>query len=132
MTSRTSKVVALAAVLAASIPAAALAHDRDHDWDRDGARPPVAWIPEVPQPVYAPAPAYPGAAPAPYWREGGWRERRVHELRAELRALDAQRADAYARSGGNPWRMRRFDRWYAFRRAELERRLSEVGYVAWR
>ncbi|HET7825206.1 MAG TPA: hypothetical protein VFK90_07725 [Anaeromyxobacter sp.] len=132
MTSRTSKLVALAAVLAASIPAAALAHDRDDDCDRDGARPPVAYAPPVPQPVYAPAPAYPQYAPMSYWREGGWRARRIHELREELRALDARRAEVYARSGGNPWRMRRFDSWYAFRRAELERRLSDLAYVAWR
>jgi hypothetical protein len=138
MTSRTSKLVALAAVLAASIPAAALAHDRDGD--RDGARPPVAYLPPAPQPVYAPAPAYPVYAPAPaypvnapapYYREG-WRARRIHELREELRTLDARRAEVYARSGGNPWRMRRFDSWYAVRRAELERRLSELAYVAWR
>jgi hypothetical protein len=129
MTSRISK-LAVAAVLAASVPAAALAHDCDGD--HDGARPPVAWAPAAPQPVYAPAPAYPIAAPSPYWREGGWRERRIHELRAELRALDARRADEYARLGANPWRLHRFDRWYAFRRAELERRLSELAYVAWR
>jgi hypothetical protein len=129
MTSRTSKLVALAAVLAASVPAAALAHDRDGDCD--GARPPVAYLPPAAQPVYAPAPAYPVNAPAPYYRDG-WRARRIHELREELRALDARRAEVYARSGGNPWRMRRFDSWYAVRRADLERRLSELAYVAWR
>jgi hypothetical protein len=129
MTSRFSKLF-VAAVLASSVPAAALAHDDDCDHgDRDRDHRPVVFVP--PAPVYAPVNGYP-APYAVYGREGGWRERRVHELRAELRELDARRAEAYERFGGNPWRLRRFDRWYAFRRAEIERRLNELAYVAWR
>jgi hypothetical protein len=132
MTSLARK-LAVAAVLASSIPAAALAHDGDCDrGDRDGDHRPALYVPPVAlPPAYAPVNEYPAPA-APYYREGGWRGRRIHELRAELRELDARRAEAYARYGGNPWRLRRFDRWYAFRRAELERRLNELAYVAWR
>jgi hypothetical protein len=135
MTSRTSKLV-VAAVLASSIPAAALARDCDHE---EHAAPHAVYVPTAaPPPVYAPAPAY---APAPVysapvaarqWREGAWRERRIHELRTELRDLDAQRAEVYARYARNPGRLHRFDRWYTVRRAELERRLNELAYVAWR
>jgi hypothetical protein len=124
-----AKKIALASVLAASIPAAALAHDDDCD---RGPGPGVYVPPVAPPPAYAPVNGYPAPA-APYtWREGAWRGRRIHELRAELRELDARRAEAYARFGGNPWRLRRFDRWYAFRRAQIERRLDELAYYAWR
>lgn len=131
MTSRTSKLV-FAAVLASSLPAAALARDCDHDHDRD--RPPV----------YAPQPAYPTPpAPAPdrwqdgTWRDGSrrhgsWRERELMQVRAELRALDEQRAELHARFAWNPRKLRKLERWYAVRRAELERRWHELQYVAWR
>ncbi len=130
MTSRASKLV-LAAVLASSLPAAALAGDCDHDHERD--RPPV----------YAPPPQYPvPPAPAPgrwdatwrdgSWRHGSWRERELMQVQAELRALDAQRAELHARFAWNPRKLRKFDRWYGVRRAELERRWYELQYVAWR
>lgn len=129
MTSRISKLL-VAAVLASSVPAAALAHDGDCDHgDRDRDHRPAVYVPPV-EPAYAYEPV--NEYRAYYGREGAWRERRIHELRAELRELDARRADAYARYGGNPWRLRRFDRWYAVRRAEIERRLNELAYVAWR
>jgi hypothetical protein len=132
MTSLARK-LAVAAVLASSIPAAALAHDDCEHGGRDGDHRLAVFVPPVaPPPAYAPVNEFPVSAAAPHWREGARRERRIHELRAELRALDARRAEAYARFGGNPWRLRRFDRWYAFRRAEIERRLNELAYVAWR
>ncbi len=127
MTSRTSKLV-LAALLASSLPAVAAARDCEHD--RDGDHRP---------PVYVPPPAYPAPpAPAPdrwredSWRDGSWRERELREVRAELRALDQRRAEFHARFAWNPGKVRRFERRYALRRAELERRWYELQYVAWR
>ena len=128
MTSRLSKLVA-AAVLAGSLPAAALAHDGEHDRDRD-ARPVVV----------APAPRYLAPAPREEWRvqlrehrrDGLWRERELASCRAELGALDAARADFHARNSWRPGRLRRYDRGYYEQRAELERRMSELQRFAWR
>lgn len=129
MTSRASKLV-LAAVLASSLPAAAAARDCDHDGDRP--------------PAYAAPPAYPAPpAPAPDrwddagWRDGSsrhgwWRERELMQVRAALLALDEQRAEYHARFAWHPRKLRKFERWYAVRRAELERRWYELQYVAWR
>lgn len=126
--SRLSK-LAVVAVLASSLPAATLAHDRDCERrDADDDHRPVYYAPPT---AYASPPDTP-APPAPYWREGAWRERRIHELRAELSELDARRAEVHARFGWNPRRMWRFDRWYTVRRAELERSLYELRAVAWR
>ena len=83
MTNRIQKLV-LAAVLAASVPAAALARDCDHDRDD---RPPAAYVPPYEAPVAAPVyPAYPAyapgyGAPAPaQWREARWRERELAHI----------------------------------------------------
>ena len=131
MTTRIQKLV-LAAVLASSVPAAALARDcdRDHDRDRDD-RPPAAYLPPVAPPGYAPgyAPGY--RAPA-QWREARWRERELDRVRFELRQLDEERARFYAENAYRPGKLRRYDRWYAMRRAELERRFNELQVVAWR
>ncbi len=129
MTNRISKLV-LAAVLLSSVPLAARAHDRDDDRDA-----PAGW------PAPAASPGYPGGpdaypAPAPReWREGRawrWREHERAEVRAQLRALDAERDAFYAANAWRPGRVRRYERWYAVRRAELERRLYELQPVAWR
>jgi hypothetical protein len=127
MTNPISKLV-LAAVLASSVPVAASANDRDCDHDRD--RTPVAY-PAAPPAAY---PAYPEAPrPAPrQWREARWRERELAEVSAQLRALDAERDRFYAENGWRPGRVRRYERWYAVRRAELERRWYELQTVAWR
>ncbi len=114
MTSRISKLV-LAAVLAAMVPVAA--RPCDHDDRRE-----AAW----------PAPWRPEPAPSHRWREAAWRERELWRIRAELQALDAERADFHARFAWNPRKLRRYDRSYLERRAELERRWSELQPVAWR
>ncbi len=132
MTSRISKLV-LAAALASSLPAAAAA--RDCDGDRVPAIQVPAWPVYPAQPAYAQpdyGPAY-GTYPSNrHWRDHGWRERELEHLRAEFRELDETRAAFYARPRWNPWRARRFERWYAERRAELELRWNELQAVAWR
>ena len=129
MTTRIQKLV-LAAVLASSVPAAALARDCDRDHDRDD-RPPAVYVPPVAPPAYAPGYRAPVPAPA-QWREARWRERELAQLRLEFRALDDERARFYVENAYRPGKLRRYDRWYARRRAELERRFSELQVVAWR
>ncbi len=115
MTSRISKLV-FAALLAATFPAAAAACD--HDGDR---RAEAAWR----------DPWRPGPEPARRWREG-WRERELFRVRAELQALEAERADFHARFAWNLHKLRRYDRVYLERRTALQRRWSELQPVAWR
>lgn len=116
--------LAVAALLVASLPVAALA---DHAHDAGCApRPPA------PPAAYVPPVAYPPPVAAPRWRHATWRERELARVRQELRDLELRRADAVARVGWHPRRMARFDRWYVARRAELERRLWELQPVAWR
>jgi hypothetical protein len=116
---RASKLL-LAAALAASIPAAAAARECDH-----GTPAPEAWAPPATWPVRPP--------PQPsQWREARWRERELLTLRAEFRALDAERARFYAQPGVRRGQARRFERYYAERRAELERRWSDLQLVAMR
>jgi hypothetical protein len=112
MTSRISKLV-LAAAIAASLPAAAAARDCDHDHGRR-------------------AHAAHRAEPPRGWREAERREQLLHRIRAELHALDAERAEFHARNAWNPRRLRRYDRAWAERRAELERRHLQLQRVAWR
>jgi hypothetical protein len=140
MTSRVSKLV-LTAVLAGSIPALAAASDRDCDHDRDGRPVVTAPVYTPPPPAWAPPPAQYPAPPAPPawqdWRErraheAGWRHRELASVHAELRALDAERAEFHARNAWRPGQLRRFDRWYFERRAQLERREHELERVAWR
>lgn len=134
--------LAVTAFLASSLPALAAARDREHDRDRY-TRPAPAW----------PAPHAPAARPAPLgpfhgdhdwreanwrerearWREASWREREVARLRAEFRELDLRRAEFHARGPRGRGQVRRFERWYAARRAELELRWDELhrGAYAW-
>ena len=118
MTPRISKLV-LAAVLASTFPAAAAARDCVHDVGVDRHERSSA------------VPAH-GPAPAARWREAAWRDRELREIRAELQSLDAQRTDYHARYYRNPGKLRRYDRWYADRRAELERRWHELERFAMR
>jgi hypothetical protein len=116
---RVSKLV-LAAVVAASLPAAAAARDCDHGDDHR----PVAWAPPAAYPPPPPPPARYG------WREARWRERQLAALRDEFRALDDERARFYAMPGMRRGQVRRFERSYAERRAELERRWHALQLVA--
>jgi hypothetical protein len=115
----------LAAVLLSSIPLAAFADGRGCDHDRDAT---AAW------PAAASYPGAPGAypPPPPASREWRWRAHERAEVRAELRALDADRARFHAENAWRPGRIRKYERWYAVRRAELERRLYDLQPVAWR
>lgn len=117
MTSRVSKLV-LAAAIAASLPAAASARDCDHG--PTGA------------PVTVPAPAHPDRPPPYRAHARSWRERELAQVRAELRALDQERAAFHARFAHNPRKLRRYDRSYLERRAALEHRWQELQVVAWR
>jgi aminoglycoside phosphotransferase (APT) family kinase protein len=95
----------------------------------------IGWSAPAPPPA-----AYPGSSDRARdpreWR--AWRERREHrereraEVSAQLRALDAQRDRFYAENRFRPGELRRYDRRYDRRRAELERRLDELRPVAWR
>jgi hypothetical protein len=138
MTSRLSK-LAVAAALAAALPALAAAHDCDDAPARDGR-------PVVVTPVYTPAPpayappAYAPPAYPPYRGEGWehrrhelrWRDRELAGIRADLARLDAERADFHAQFAYLPGMLRRYDRRYFERRMQLERREHELAWMAWR
>jgi hypothetical protein len=113
MTSRLQKLF-LAAALAAVLPAAALAAPCD-----DGHR-------------VVPVPARYDRAPAPAtWRHGDRHERReVRELRAEYRALESERDVFLARWGWHARKTAKFERSYAARRAELDRRWHTLHLYA--
>ena len=103
--------LALAVALAAAIPSAALAQAL-----RDGPLPPRAAAPR------------PGGLAARSRRASASCARSARELRA----LEDTRADFYARYAGRPGKVRKFERWYAERRAELEARRDALrhGYYA--
>jgi aminoglycoside phosphotransferase (APT) family kinase protein len=135
MTSRISKLV-VAAVLSGTLPALAAANDpgRPYDHDRDGrpgaVMPPPVYTPPVVQPP-AP-PEYRGEWRARHGHQLSWRERELAQVRADLARLDAERADFRAHYAYRPGQLRRFDRRYFERRAQLERRERELERVAWR
>jgi hypothetical protein len=61
------------------------------------------------------------------WREReDWRVRARVALRAEYDRLDQARADFYA-VPHRPWRVRRFEAWYAQERASLDVRWARVS-----
>jgi hypothetical protein len=97
---RTVAAAALALTALAASPARA-----DRGCDR--RPPPVAYVP-APVRVVVPVPV----------ERTDWRR---HELREEWRRLERARDRFYATWNGNPWEQRRFERWYAERRAELGR-----------
>lgn len=124
----------VAAALVASVPVAASADDCEHDHDR---APAGAWSSPAQYPAYPQTGAYASqpepSRPAPrQWREYRWRERELAEVNAQLHALDAERARFHAENRWRPGPTRKFERYYAARRAELERRWYELQTVAWR
>lgn len=136
-------VTRLALVVALAVPFLAPAVARaDDDCDEHEHRRPPALA--YPAPAY-PAPAYPtpasagydsGYGPAPVnaygggWRHDGWRQREAARIRFELTRLERTRDDFYASGEWRPGKVRKFERWYATRRAELERRLGELRWYA--
>lgn len=140
MTTLFSK-LALSAALIVLVPAAAHACDDD---DRDGttvavypAPPPAPTYAPAYDPAYAPGPTYQyEGAPAygPTYRHDGWRWRAQERarLRAEYARLDRIRDDFYARPGMRRGQARRFEAWYADRRAELDQRWTALSGYAWR
>jgi hypothetical protein len=119
MTRLASK-LALAAVLTATLPAAALAQPCDDDRRSPVQALPVAHRPPAPPPMPA------------GWEREGWRERELREIRSDLRALEAKRAAFHQRWGWHARKVARFERSYALERAELERRREALMYYAWR
>ena len=113
------------AVVAALSAAPALAHP-DHPLPAPPP-PPIQVVPvQAPQPHAGPAYAAPPAA-APLLRPVEWAPRyggKIRALQAEYRSLERARARFYAGWHGNPGAQRRFERWYAWRRAELDRRYA--------
>jgi hypothetical protein len=59
-----------------------------------------------------------------------WRDRELQQVRAELRALEQERAEYHARHTRHPKKLRRYDATYAERRAGLERRFWELQQLA--
>jgi len=97
--------LALAVALAAAVPSAALAKPC-----------------EVERSYSVPRPAPAG------WHHESARERELREIRRELRTLEDKRTDFYARYAGRPGKVRKFERWYAERRAELEARRDALSH----
>jgi hypothetical protein len=109
----------LAASAAAALLAspAARAHDRD---DPGRYQPAPKWAPTFQGPTAEPCPPPPAPVAPSGWVPGI--QGRWQALRAEYQRLELARSDFYARWHGNPWAQRRFETWYAARRADLDRR----------
>ncbi len=118
----------LAAATAAALLAAPAARAHDRDGDGRDAPPAPAWAPPAWAPPQPPAFREP-PQPTPTWRvrpgafipRGPWAGA---VLRADYARLELARERFYAGWRGNPWRQARFERWYAVRRAELDRRAA--------
>jgi hypothetical protein len=102
---RLIRALAAAALATAAVAAApALAHDRE----------------PCPPAHHRPAGAYyPAPRPAPPPPPVRWERR---ELRREYAELEHARKRFYATWNGNPGKARKFERWHAVRKAELDRR----------
>ena len=99
----------LATVAAAAAPA--LAHGPAH-------HPPP---PPPPRAYYPPPPPAPPARSPVRWERA--------ELRRDYAQLERTRQRFYATWNGNPGKARKFERWYAVRKAELDRKW--VALAAW-
>jgi hypothetical protein len=73
------------------------------------------------------------------WVRAGWQRQELGEryaqaraLRLELAELDHDRAVFHARFARNPRKLARYDAKYLDRRADLERELQRLTFVAWR
>ncbi len=67
----------------------------------------------------------------PLWRsEGRVEQVRMRELEG-FHELREARERFYAHWNGNPWARRRFERWYAERRLQLEREARYHRYERW-
>lgn len=139
-------VARLALIAALAVPFLAPTVARADDCDEHEHRRPSAVTypaPAYPAPPVYTAPVHPAPAPAAYdsgygygpgpgyaYRDG-WRHREAARLRFELSRLERTRDDFYASGEWRPGKVRKFERWYATRRADLERRLDELrGYAA--
>lgn len=123
MTNLLSK-LAIAATLTAAVPAVALASGCEHDH-----RAPVAVypVPAAPPVVYGGVEVRFGGQRQ---RHLSWREQERARLRHEYARLDDARADFYARPGVRRGQVRRFERWYAAERAELDRQWEALSWYA--
>ena len=118
--SRLARTLAAASLVVTAVAAAPARADRGCDHDR---APRAVVVVETHGPR-----AYP--PPPPPARE--WRRAR-HELRDDFRDLERARDRFYATWNGRPGPQRRFERWYASRRAELEARRDRLAlHGEWR
>lgn len=125
----------LTATAAAALLAAPAARAHDRDGDEHGAPPASAWAPPAWAPPQPPAFREPPPPPLPALRvrPGAWFPRgagAAWELRVDYARLAQARQRFYARWQGNPWTQRRFEGWYAVRRAELDRRAAWLTQTA--
>jgi hypothetical protein len=111
---RTVAAAALALTALAAAPARACDDHREHRH----ATPPAAY---VPPPVRAPVPV-----------RISWREAALRDLRRDYRELEHKRGRFYATWNGSPGKQRKFERWYAQERWELDRRSARLNAIAWR
>ncbi|HSN90256.1 MAG TPA: hypothetical protein VLS93_03415 [Anaeromyxobacteraceae bacterium] len=137
--------LAIVAALAAALPLAARADWRDQDGRFDDRAPPQSYGTPAPGHDHHsqcghPVPGYgPGYGRDLGWGPGtvslrrhDWRARELAQIRAEMAALDAQRARFHERFAGRPGKLRKFDRWYFAERTALERRYAELAWVVMR
>jgi hypothetical protein len=131
--------LALAAALAAALPAAARGDDHRHGASCGHVRDAAGnWVAVQVQPFPAGWDDRDGRFDDHDGRldrhdgRDGWRWRELREVRRELRELDAKRDAYHHRWAYHPRKLARFDRWYFSERDRLERRRAELrGWYAY-